>query len=434
MSLDHAGQSIPKRCVGWAELMGAYRLLSNDAIDPYEIQSPHHDLTRVVCADHDVILAVSDITDLDFTGRTNISGLGKLGDGRGRGLQQHTVLAVDPCGDTIGILDQRWYKRPESPEGETRHQRQSRWCEPDVWADAARSVGTGPNGCRLIHVADRGADNFAMINTCFELKVDFLIRATHDRLVNDKSTHLWKHISGCPELGRMQVQVSAQRSGLPRDRRTARKATVALRIGSVQINPPPNDPRHADAPTRHVTAVYVREVNPPRGKDVHPVEWMLLTNEKATTLSDAHRLTEWYSHRWVIEEFHRVEKEGCGLEKTQLDHAQDIMRLAAVTGVVAVRLLQLRDMADTDHPDHNNPAALHTMVGPEWIEVIAMLTRTNPAKLTPHHFWKTIARQGGWIGRASDPRPGWKCIWRGWYDIRLIVQGTLLVKERMRCV
>lgn len=49
--------------------------------------------------------------------------------------------------------------------------------------------------------------------------------------------------------------------------------------------------------------------------------------------------------RWIIEEFHRVEKEGCRLQATQLDDASDIGRLASITAIVAVRLLQLRDAA-----------------------------------------------------------------------------------------
>ena len=43
--------------------------------------------------------------------------------------------------------------------------------------------------------------------------------------------------------------------------------------------------------------------------------------------------------------------------------------------------------------------------------------RDDPETLTPKQFWRNIARQGGWIGRKSDGRPGWKTIWRGWYDV-----------------
>lgn len=426
MSLDQAGQSIPKRCGGWAELMGAYRLLSNDAVDPHQMQRPHRDLTRQVCVDQGVILAVSDITDLDFTGRVNITGLGKLGNGQGRGLQQHTMLAVAPEGGVLGILDQRWYARPEAPPGETLRQRQSRWCESDVWSDSIRTAGSSPDGCRYVHVMDRGADCFMTIRTCFAEGVGFLIRACHDRKLHDDPMRLWAHMEAQPALTTMEVKVSAQRTGPKRNQRIARTATVTLRVGAATIPPPTNDPRHAGASLCEVGVVYAHEEHPPEGEKIEPVQWMLLTDEQPETADDALRLTRWYSRRWVVEEFHRVEKEGCRLETTQLDHADDIMRLASVTGVVAVRLLQLRDLAAEASEQREDPVALHRMVGPEWIAVVAALTRTDPATMTPRAFWHAIAGRGGWLGRKHDPPPGWKCIWRGWYDINLMVMGAML--------
>lgn len=434
MSLDHAGQSIPKSCGRWADIIAAYRLLSNGAVDPHEIQCPHRELTRRACAGRGVVLAASDITDLDYTDHPRTSGLGKLGDGRQRGLQQHTVLALDPEGGMLGILDQRWYTRPESPEGETRRERQRRWCEPDVWSDAVRTIGTPPEGCRLIHVADRGADNFAMIRACIESGAGFLIRAMHDRLADGGPERLWEFMAGRPVLDRMEVQVSAHRTGMKRDRRVARTATVTLRSGTVEIPPPVNDARQEGKPSCTVRVVYVREEAAPAGEGIEPVEWMLLTSEAAATGEDARRLTGWYSRRWSIEEFHRVEKEGCRLEASQLDDAEDLKRLAAITGVVAVRLLQLRDMASAAHAGREDPAALRALVSARWIAIVAALAHVEAEQLTAQQFWTTIARQGGWIGRKSDPRPGWKCIWRGWYDVALMVRGAMLAKPGRKCV
>lgn len=426
MSLDQAGQSIPKRCGRWSDIMGAYRLLSNEAVDPQEIQRPHRTLTREAC--DGVVLAVADITDLDYTAHRGKKGLGKLGDGRGRGLQQHTVLAVDPDAGAIGLLDQRWSARPESPKGETRRQRQSRWCESDVWSDAVRTIGHPPMGCRLIHVADRGGDNFAMIDACYEQGAGFLIRAMHDRRVGKR--RLWEIMESRAVVDRIDVAISAQRSGLPRDRRSARTACVAVRTGTVEISAPMNDPRSTGKPSHTVHVVHVREEHPPT--ETEPLEWMLLSSEPAESGEDARRLVNWYARRWVIEEFHRIEKEGCRLEQAQLDDAHDIMRLAAITAIVALRLMQLRDLAS-----ENDEASLKETASPEWIAMVATLGGVLASDMTARQFWHTIARQGGWIGRASDPRPGWKCIWRGWSDINLMVRGAQLanlLKTAKRCV
>lgn len=426
---EHAGESIPKACASWAQVMGAYRLLSNGDVDPHAVQTPHRQLTRKACANLPVVLAVSDITDLDFTGRTGIRGLGRLGDGGGQGLQQHTTLAVGPEGGVIGVLRQHWYRRPEASGSETRRQMQARWCESDTWADAVKQIGTLGPECRLVHVADRGADIFGLLHACVRTGVGFLVRAKHDRRVLGTQSRLWEHVAALPALGRIEVEVSAQRGGSPSTGRIARTAMVTLRVAGVTIEPPAGDPRLADAEPIDLCVVHAPEERPPKGEGITPVEWMLLTSEPARTIKDAGRLLGWYARRWVVEEFHRVEKEGCRLQASQLDDARDIQRLAAITAVVAVRLLHLRDAADPKNPASEDPATLRGLVGEPGLSIVAALAGTSRRKLTPRLFWNTLARRGGWLGRTGDGRPGWKCLWRGWHDITLMAHGAALLRR-----
>jgi Transposase Tn5 dimerisation domain/Transposase DDE domain len=378
-----------------------------------------------------VVLAISDITDLDFTGRGGISGLGRLGDGRGQGLQQHTTLGLDPDAGVIGVLRQKWYLRPEAPKGETRGQKRGRWRESDVWGEAAREIGTLGPGCRVIQVADRGADIFGYMHACREVGAGFVVRAVHDRSVLQTSERLWTHVARGPVLDQMEVKVSKQRgaSGGKSARRVARTAQVTLRAACVRIPPPPHDPKMAGAEPITLHAVYVKEENPPTGEDVTPVEWMILTSELVVTKEDARRVAGWYARRWVVEEFHRVEKEGCKLQSSQLDDAADIQRLAAITAVVAVRLLQLRDAADSDNPRADDPAMLAELAGEPFLRVIAALAKTKVALLTPRLVLETVARRGGWLARKNDPRPGWKVLWSGWHDIALMTDGLMLMSN-----
>jgi hypothetical protein len=62
--------------------------------------------------------------------------------------------------------------------------------------------------------------------------------------------------------------------------------------------------------------------------------------------------------------------------------------------------------------------------------VVAKLAGVEPAQLTPTLFWRTLARQGGHLGRKSDGPPGWKTIWRGFYDIQLMVAGMELATQQ----
>ena len=55
------------------------------------------------------------------------------------------------------------------------------------------------------------------------------------------------------------------------------------------------------------------ELNPPAGQE--PVEWILLTSLPAETFAQARRIIRAYTLRWKIEEFHRILKSGCRVER-----------------------------------------------------------------------------------------------------------------------
>src|SRR5665213_3261345 len=60
---------------------------------------------------------------------------------------------------------------------------------------------------------------------------------------------------------------------------------------------------------------HVREVNAPEG--VEPVEWILLTNVPVNSLEEAAERVDWYACRPIVEEFHKAQKTGCGIENPQ---------------------------------------------------------------------------------------------------------------------
>lgn len=153
------------------------------------------------------------------------------------------------------------------------------------------------------------------------------------------------------------------------------------------------------------------------------------------TFEDACERTDWYCVRWLIEEWHRVEKTGCRLETSQLKTANAIERWAALVAIAAIRLLQLRDIAQAAVGDNagdltspaNQPAVLQALVPRTWLLIVARLAKRDAKTLTPHQFWLTMAKRGGFIGRKSDGQPGWMTIWRGWYDVMMMVQGAELL-------
>jgi hypothetical protein len=341
---------------------------------------------------------------------------------------QHTSLGVLPEGTVLGVLDARWFLPMVPPPGETRLQREARWRESCIWCEAVGAIGPWPSG-RLIHVCDRAADDLNLMEACEANGCGFVIRARHDRRVGqdddvEDQNKLWSLMGSHKPRGTQAVQIGAQRNSSGKITRQGRRAILTIRHARVQLQPPNHHPAGSHEP-RWVWAVYLREEDPPAGQE--PIDWMLLTSEEVQNLQDALRIVEYYRCRWLIEEWHKCLKEGCQVEQSQLDEPDDHRRLAAILSVVAVRLLNLRELAESDRSD--DASALQTQAPAVWIQIVAKLGKFQATTLTPRQFWLTIARQGGYLARKRDGRPGWKVIWRGWYDIHQMVLGAELWQE-----
>lgn len=410
------GQGLPKQARAWSDLKAAYRFFSNSRVEPIAIGAPHRAWTRRQCVSLPIVLCVHDGSDLQ--------GARIPGDQ----YVQQSSMAVTPEGQIIGLLAQRWYRRVQKPEGETQRQRQERWRESAVWPEAVEAIGPWEN--RLIHVADCAADDVRFMRACVKTKTGFVVRARFDRRLEEKRETLWPHLAAMESAGTLTVRIGAQRGGRGQKPRRGREAKLEVRFGTVEIKRPCHDSEPEATGVLKVQAVYLRELDPPQ--DVEPVDWMLLTSEKAESFDDACLIARYYQVRWVIEEWHRCLKEGCALEESQVNEAEDLERLAAVLSIVAVRILSMRDCADEERSGSkaNDAEALKRIVPESWIVVVAGLYEDDPETLTPAKFWRNIARQGGWIGRKSDGRPGWKTIWRGWYDVTQMVQGAELMAKR----
>lgn len=408
--------SLLKQTATWGDLKAAYRLLSNPEVTPGAIQTPHREHVRRQCVGRGLVLVVQDSSDLDFSHRPGTKNLGLLNRGDYKGLLQHTTLAVTPAGELLGILDQGWVRRKKLVGEETRTQRKGRWRESLLWPDSVRAVGPAPEGCRFMLVADSGADCFQTMRACDDEKTGFTLRAGRDRNVEDGADKLWTWAGRQDVRTDVNVEVRAQRQGGKyQPAKIARTATVSIRFGRVTLDPPL---RSGETP-RTVWVVYAREDHPPQDEGVEPIDWMLLCSEPVESVEAAREALDRYSMRWVIEEWHKALKQGCRLESSQLDDGADIERLAAVLSVVAVRLMQVRDLADG--PDKDDPKALNGTVPEIWIKVVSVISKVPREEMTPRRFWLAVARKGGFLGRKSDGRPGWKTVFQGWYDFSQMV-------------
>jgi hypothetical protein len=97
------------------------------------------------------------------------------------------------------------------------------------------------------------------------------------------------------------------------------------------------------------------------------------------------------------------------MEKRQLQDGARLQRLLGFLAILAVRLLQLRDVSRTTP----NLRAVE-VVQPVLVQIMAYQTKKDPNSMTMAAFWRSVGQIGGFPGRKSDGQPGWKRLWHGW--------------------
>jgi len=97
--------SIPAACGGWGETRAAYRLFDHPEVTAEAVLAPHIACTEERLRAHPRVLCVQDTTELDYTKKPGIAGLGPLNYETRRGMYLHPTLALTPERVPLGLLD-----------------------------------------------------------------------------------------------------------------------------------------------------------------------------------------------------------------------------------------------------------------------------------------------------------------------------------------
>ncbi len=125
-----------------------------------------------------------------------------------------------------------------------------------------------------------------------------------------------------------------------------------------------------------------------------------------------------------MEDYHQCLKTGCRLEERQVQSAERLIRLLGLLSPLAVRLLQLRNLA---RRDPERPA--HEVLDADLLAIVAAQADQAPALMTTGAFWKAVAQMGGYLARQGDGPPGWKTLWKGWLRVQTLLEGVHLASH-----
>jgi len=434
----HPGGTLPDKLNRPADLRGFYRLMNHPAVTHQVVMDGHAAETRrsIAALGSGTALLLHDGTELDYTNIKSLKEqLSQIGQGTRRGYICHNSLAVrGDTGETLGLTSQILHQRARVPKNEkARQKRQRKDRESRLWVDGAKASGPAPPGVRCVDVSDSLSDTFEYM--VFEVTHGrhFVLRARENRRLAEplaRQNHLFEAVRQLPAVGEREVRVHEappQKTGRnPRPGRKARITTAKVAFAPVRIARPGKRLGEYASKSLDLWAVRVWEPATPEGEQ--PLEWILLTNCPIRTIEEALECIGWYERRWIIEEYHKGMKTGCGIESLQLENIERLEPAIALISAVATTLLRLRDAARA--PDAETRPATE-VVDPVYVEVMAAHygKRLGP-RPTVKAFYMHVARLGGHQNRKGDGFPGWITLWRGWMKLQSMVDGYQAARRK----
>lgn len=408
-------KSIPKACKGWAETLAAYRFFDNPKVTPEKIFLPHKKATLKRIQQEKIVLMIQDTTELNFSHREDMEGMGMLSRPFEQGFHLHPTIAVTPSRLCLGVVSSHTWVREELGIKAERGKKEIEEKESFRWLNGyhvSNEVAKLCSDTLIVNVADSEADIYELFlekEQDKENKAHWLIRGFQNRCLLDEDTEelidkkLYEKTKSEPVICEYSFNLPAS----SRDNRKARTVTQEVRSGRVCLKPPKR--KGNKLPPVEVTFVLCTEKGAP--EEETPLEWLLLTSISIKEDEDILNIVRWYLCRWQIEVFFKILKSGCEIEELQFDNYERVLNCLSIYMIVAWRLLYIV-MLGRQSPDVSCELVFDK---DEWCAVYAVVKGKKPPKVPPNlrEMIRMVASLGGFLGRKNDGEPGPQTMWIG---------------------
>jgi hypothetical protein len=416
-------QSIPVASEDRHKTKTIYRFFDNEAVTLESVLQPHKDATMERMKDEPVALFVQDTTELDYTSKPAIEGLGKLSYEKQLGMYLHPTVVLTPGRICLGIADAQVLIRKSLGKSKNRQREPIEKKESKRWLDGYRIAQNAsqqlPN-TQVVSIADRECDIYEIFAEAEEArgnsKTDWIIRGSKDRCLIEQDAEarhkkLFKEVNQSSVLGAVTFDLSRAPG------RKARRVTQEIRATTVTLKPPYRMDKKL--PKVRINVVTATEIRAPEG--VKPISWLLLTSLPISTDNEALHVIQWYLCRWQIEIFFRILKTGCKVENLGLQTVKRLKACLAMYMIIAWRIL-LMTMLGRQGADIMCDAVFSA---DEWRAAYIMKYKRPPPSAVPtlNQIIRIVAEVGGFMGRKGDGEPGPKSIWLGLQQLQFFIIG-----------
>jgi hypothetical protein len=413
--------SLPSALETDAEVQGAYRLANNRQVSFEALLESQKEQTRELAVQARNVLVLHDTTQATFA-HLDPAEIGFLQTGKA-GFFIHLGLVVDLAEwrRPLGIIHAETIHRKRRSKGFSRKSSGSetaKWKDRESarWQRGMLEASSSLESCeRVVHVADREGDNYALLGSLVAEGARFVIRLSKQRRGRiPGESQDWSKVkeiaSTADGLLEREVPLSRRKAkNTPRmtGAHPPRKGRLAtLRFSATRVEIP--RPRYLKDPVPEslvLNVVRVLEVNPLDGES--PVEWLLYTTEPIDTVEQVVEIVDIYRTRWLLEEFNSALKTGTSYEARQFESKHALLNMLAMSLPIACEILWLRSRARTA-PD----APATDVLTVRQLRVLDVLgNKKLPRNPTAQDALAAVAAMGGHLKRNGPA--GWKVLMRG---------------------
>jgi hypothetical protein len=415
--------SIPQATVEWKRTKGSYRFFDNPKVSPEKILQGHKQASGARIKKHAkqrLVFAIQDTTEIKYAKHPYLK-LGHGGRDGGSSLFLHATLLASEERVPLGVIGHQVWGREEKGTRHKRHEKKIEEKESYKWLKSIQTTSqfqAEHPDTHIISICDREGDIYDLFTEVKKQQettsIDLLVRSAWDRRL-DTQERLITHLS--KQVTTDNYEINIPRSG----KRKERKATLEVRYSKVSIKPPRNRSKDKTLKPVDLYVVEAKEIT----SSPTPIQWRLLTTYEITSHQDARLMLEWYTKRWLIEDYFKVLKSGCAIEERQLRSRTRLENCLVLDAIIAWRILFLTHIG---RQEPGLPAStIFTEI--EWKVLYGFIHKTPkppPKEPSVSEVTKWLAQLGGFLARKGDGYPGSKVLWRGSWRLPDIISTWLI--------
>jgi hypothetical protein len=341
------------------------------------------------------------------------------------------ALALAPDGAPYGLLDVATHTRMHAAPAKEARRRWTPWLRESArWRKTTERVMRRlGHDSQVVHVMDREADGYLLLESMVSTGRAFVIRVQHERVLEEAPYSLRAAIDQVEGRVEREVPLSARsdrsrRIGAKRTHpaRASRMARLAVGGRTVTIHCSGKNHHYVERKDLPLNIVRVWEPDPPAGQAA--VEWVLVTNLPIVSPAQLEAIVDVYRLRWTIEEYFKALKTGCAFEQRQLESRHALENALAILAPIACRMLLLRTLARL-----RERASATEVLTPTQVDVLRVISARFklPRNPTVRDALLAVAGLGGFLKRNGEP--GWQTIGLGFEQL---LQAEVIWKAAKR--